>query len=267
MSIQKFPLEALQKIRQHITSALVLPTTERQPPSVKTFEEADELPEPESLDALGSLFQFGGASDPAFTADRDGEWFVSAVNPGAALVRLPGLRLKPGFRLVSYLYRTDKNDHKGIVWAVPEDLSTTNLLEAVLDRAGDLNNPPKPQGALSDIFLALEGDRSAASFLVASILRREFAEFGAAGKHRRWAHHRLIDRVPSQLQPDWKTPPPPELSPRVRLFPDGRAAVEFFSCRVVAPIAIFRHVDQYGEGEYLGNCSDRAIALASVVKR
>lgn len=268
MSIQKFPLEAIQKIRQHITKALVLPSSERQPPSVKTFEDADELPEPGSLDDLGSLFQFGGASEnQAVRLNQSGEWLVSAVNPAAALVRLPGLKLKSGYRLVSYLYRAEDKELKGVIWAVPEQLSTTDLLEAALEKAGDLNTPPKPQGALPDLFTALEGDRSAASFLVASILRREFLEFGAEGKHRRWAHHRLIDRIPTPLQPDWKKPPPPEMAPRVRVFPDGRAAVEFFSCRIVAPIAIFRHVDQYESGQYSANCTDRAIALATVVKQ
>jgi hypothetical protein len=261
MSIQKFPLATIQKVRQYIQSALVLPDSEQQPPSTKTFEEDEELPEPESLDALGDLFKFGGPSDLSETATTtDGRWQVSAVNPGDALIRLPGLSLKPGLRFVGYTYRGEKIG-KGMVWAVPEVWSVTAELEKALSDQLDITHPPHPNQALPEVMAAIEGDRSVASFMVASILRRELLEFGAAGNQCRWTHHRLVDGIPNTVIPEWRTEPPKEFSPRVRLFPDGRAAVEFFTCRVAAPTAIFRHIDQYPADSYSLTSLDRAIAL------
>ncbi|HEY9815773.1 MAG TPA: hypothetical protein V6D20_08255 [Candidatus Obscuribacterales bacterium] len=261
MSIQKFPLTTIQKVRQYIQSALVLPESEQQPPSTKTFEDDQEVPEPESLDALGDLFKFGGPSDILESnASASGRWLVSAVNPADALIRLPGLTMKEGLRLVGYIYRSEKNG-KGVVWAVPEVLSVTAELEKALSDDLDLTHPPQPKQALKDVMESIEGDRSVVSFMVASILRREMLEFGSAGKHCRWTHHRLIDGIPNTIVPEWRTEPPQEFSPRARIFPDGRAAVEFFTCRVAAPTAIFRHIDQYPADSYVVNSLDRAIAL------
>lgn len=261
MSIQKFPLTTIQKVRQYIQNALVLPDSEQQPPSIKTFEDSEEMPEPESLDALGDLFKFGGPPESVDVAALGGgRWIVSAVNPADALIRLPGLTMQAKTRLVGYVYRAESNGC-GVVWAVPEEMGVTAELEKALSDDLDMVHPPRPTQAVDDVMSVLEGDRSATSFMVASILRREFLEFGAAGKNRRWTHHRLIDSIPSTVIPEWRTDPPTELMPRARVFPDGRAAVEFFTCRVVAPTAIFRHIDQYPSDSYEVKSLDRAIAL------
>jgi hypothetical protein len=262
MSIQKFPLAAIQKVRQYITSALMLPDSERQPPSIKTYEEIDELPEPDSLDALGDLFRFASPVDEEPSPSvSGGRWQVSAVNPAAALLKLPGLWLKRDFRLVSYFYRAE-NSGRGLVWAVPENWSTTAMLEkAIADFSADYHTPPKPEGALEDCMEAIEGDGSVVSYLVASILKREFREFGTLGSQVRWGNHRLIDAIPDKLQPYIQEELPPDFAPKVRILQDGRAAVEFFSCRVKSPVAICRHVDQYNPGSYVSKSSDRAIAI------
>jgi hypothetical protein len=261
MSIQKFPLASIQKVRQYIQAALTLPDSEREPPSTVTFEDSEEMPEPESLDALGDLFKFGGP--PGIidsSASADGRWLVSAVNPADALIRLPGLTLKPGLRLVGYLYRAERSS-RGVVWGVPEAIGTTAELEKVLSNQLDANHPPQPPQAIDGIMNAMAGDRSVVSFIVASILWRELVEFGAAGKYCRWTHHRLIDGIPNTVIPEWRTDPPKDFAPRARIFPDGRAAVEFFTCRVATPTAIFRHIDQYPPGSYSLTSLDRAIAL------
>lgn len=257
MSIQKFPLATLQKIRQYIQKSLILPDAEQRLDIA--FSKEDEPPEPTSLDALGDLFRFGGFSQEigAATPDSQGRWFVSTINPAVVLPKLPGLWLKPGFRIVSYLYRAE-TEGTGVLWAVPEVLTTTAQLERALTSA-DVSQPPQPEGALTDFMEAIEGDRSVSSFLVASILRRELQELGRLGSRCQWTHHRLISTVPPQLEQQVGVAQLKELSPRVRRFPDGRTAVEFFSCRIAPPVAIFRHVDLYANDRYAASSLDRAV--------
>ncbi|NJO42987.1 MAG: hypothetical protein HC769_15285 [Cyanobacteria bacterium CRU_2_1] len=262
MSIQKFSLEALKKVRRYVQDALSLADTERQPQTWAALDDSDELPEPESLDDLSGVFTFGGlsAEDLSIPHLRT-NWFLSTVNPAAALIKLPGLRLKPALRLVSYLYRAEK-DGVGLVFAVPEALSTTAQLEKALVESGNLSQPPRPEGALASFMEAIEGDRSPASFMIASLLRRELQDFGALGQQCNWSHHRLIDAVPPQAQWQWKVEQPPkDFSPKVRVLPDGQAAVEFFTCRVINPVSIYRHLDQYPMGQYRASSLDRAIAV------
>lgn len=262
MSIQKFPLEALKKVRQYIQNTLSLANTERQPQPWAGLEDADdEWPEPESVDDLSGIFAFGGQSEDAPTPASRGHWFVSTVNPGTALLKLPGLRLKPELRLVSYLYRSDE-DGAGLIFAVPEFLSTTAYLEKALHHSDSLSQPPHPEGALSHFMEAIEGDRSAISFVVASIVRREFQEFGAIGKRCNWNHHRFIDAIPPQARCQWRLEQPPkDLAPKAKVSPEGQAAVEFFSYRSGSTIVLYRHFDQYVPGQYKPNSVDKAIAI------
>lgn len=259
MSAQRIPLKTAQKIQQYLRSHLSLPVSENHPRSWTS--DADDRPAPDSLGALGDLFSFGSPVQAAtFAPNTRGQWFISSINPGAALLKLPGLRLKPGLRLVSYLHRTP-DQGTGVTWAVPEPLSTTMHLEQALIDRGDRSQPPRPAGALENVMEAMEGDRSLLSFLVASLLRRELQELGALGKSCRWSHHRLIDTLPDPVACQWRSQPPQNLLPKGRILPDGRAAIEFFSCRTVAPIAIFQHLDQYSAKDYTAVGSDRAIGL------
>ena len=262
MSVQKIQLAALQKIRQHIQHGFTLPKSENYPRSRSSFDEETESPEPDSLSDLGDLFNFGSSmNEPTYAPNTRGEWFISATNPGAVLLKLPGLRLKPDVRLVGYLYR-QLDSGTGVVWALPESQSTTAQLEKVLADSSDQAHPPRPEGAFTNLLEAIEGDRSAASFIIASLLQRELAEFGRLGKESHWSHHRLISTIPTQIQWQWKVDIPKDLSPKVLLFADGRAAIEFFSCRVVPPVALFQHLDQYADKSYEATIIDRAITIA-----
>lgn len=262
MSAQKIPLETVQKIRHHIKNALALPESENHPKS-PVFNELDEPPEPESLSDLGNLFSFGSLLEDATNSpNSQGNWFISVTNPGAALLKLPGLKLSPGWRIVSYLYRTP-TDGIGIVWALPEAYSTTSQLEQALVESRGRECPPRPSAAVSDVMEAVVGDRSPASFMIASILRRELQELGALGRSCSWSHHRLISAPPPQVKWQWRLHPPQDLSPKIRIFPDGKAAIEFFTCRVVAPITLFQHLDRYPLESYRPTTFEREIAIAS----
>lgn len=149
MSIQRFPLAAVQQVRQYIQNAIVI-DADKQVQTWTGIDDIDDIPEPKSLDDLSSVFAFGGLTPEEITAPQSlRRWSVSMVNPGAALLKLPGLDLKPTWRLVSYLYR-DGDNGAGLVLALPEELATTAHLEKALSASGNFKQPPKPEGALMD---------------------------------------------------------------------------------------------------------------------
>ncbi len=262
MPIQTISLDSCQKIRQHIANALMVPNAENHPRSRLGLDD-DEPPEPDSLSDLGSLFGMGGMPElETYAPNCNGQWFISSANPGSALMKLPGLKLKPALRLVTYLLRSG-TDGMGTIWAVPETLSTTaHLQKALLGGGKGVLQVPQPAGSLADVMEGLEGDRSPLSFVIASILRRELKEMGALGKSCDWSHHRLINALPSQRNWQWRVQTPPkDLSPKVLIYPDNRATTEFFTCRITAPVAIYQHIDQYGADHYKSNSVSRAIAI------
>ncbi|GAB4145268.1 MAG: hypothetical protein Fur0046_22870 [Cyanobacteria bacterium J069] len=238
-------------------TTLVLPDAERQ---AKLVEALDDLPEPESIDDLSGLFSSGTPIVTTLSPVLHEQWFISTVNPAAPLIKMPGLWLKPGLRLVSYLYRSEAGG-VGVVWAVPEDFSTTAQLEKALQEKGNMARLPRPEGALDHPMEAIEGDRSPASFVLASILRRELQELGTLGDRRNWAHHHLIEGIPAKYTWQWRTEQPKDLSPKVRLYPDGHAAVELFSCRVSAPKTLYRHLDRYPPNSYKPESVDKLLAV------
>jgi hypothetical protein len=263
MALRTFSLDVVQKVQQHIQSQLRLPLTEQQPVKANSEREmAIASMEPTSLDALGDLFRVGGFGDEDAAAPNvEGRWFISTIDPAAAVSKLPGLLLKPKVRLVTFLQRQSQGG-MGVTWALPELMSTTEKLEAALESVGDRAIPPRPDSALSHIMDAIEGDRSAGSFIAASILLREFKEFGRSGQNCRWAHHRLITAPPLDQSWNWRTKQPlPNLAPKMQLQDNQSVIVEFFSYRTVPPIAIFRHLDQYPAKSYRPKTNDQAVAL------
>lgn len=260
MSIKKYPLQSLQKVRKYIRQTLDLPEIDAESES---YLSDDPMSEPDSLDDLSGIFTFGGtpmAEHPPSSVQD--EWFVSTVNPGAALLKIPGLQVKPEYRLVSYLYRSQQSG-MGAVWAVPTELSNmTQLEQALQGDIQDIRVIPKPPRALDNFMEAIRGDRSHSSFLMASILHRELQEFGALAERQNWSHHNLIDQIPVGKNWQWQATQPKDLMPKVRLYPDGKAAVELFSCRSGDTIQIYRHLDQYPPDGYRPMSLDKPMAIA-----
>ncbi|HEY9738064.1 MAG TPA: hypothetical protein V6D06_17350 [Trichocoleus sp.] len=260
MSFQRYPLATVQKVSQFVREALVLPTVDQSAYTAESDDSTEEL-EPDSLDALGDLFRVGDTpQDSGPAPNLDGRWYVSTIDPAEALLKLPGLWIRAGIRLVTYLQRRPDGG-LGLTWALPELLSTTEQLEAAI-AVSNGTQPPHPQGALANVVEALEGDGSLSSFLTASIFLRELKEFGRFGKQARWSHHRFVDQVPPQANWQWRTQMPKDFAPKVVTLPDGQVVVEFFSCRVMQPIALFRHVDRYGNNSYQSQTADQVIAVA-----
>ncbi len=262
MSIHKLSLTGVQKVRQHLQQTLMLPDLENHPRHFDLDDDQD-VPEPASLDALGDLFRAATSPEEVVSApNTNGRWFLSFVNPGASLGKVPGLALKSQYRLVAYLLRTFDSGI-GHVWAVPESESSTAELEAVLETVYDRQTPPRPAHALDHPMEAIAGDLSPASYVIASVLCRELKEFGALGQDATWSHHRLVSSVPSQVTWTWKVQPPQDLAPKVKVFEDGRAAVDFYTCRIVPPVSLVRHLDQYPPNSYAPQSIDRIIASAT----
>ncbi|EKV00316.1 hypothetical protein Lepto7375DRAFT_2423 [Leptolyngbya sp. PCC 7375] len=261
MSSQQFPISSVQALRRSLKQQLVLPACEHAPSAVV----ADE-PEPDSLATLSNLFRKGGiVHAEGSTPNANGRWFISTADASTALKNLPGIALKPDYCLVTYLYRIRRanTNHGGAVtWAMANELSTTSHLEAALVLAGDHNTPPYPEGALHNYMNAITGNFTPSSFLIASVLQRELQEFGRCGRFYRWHYHRLIGTVPSQRDWQWRMDQPKTLTPRVHSLPNGKFAVEFYTCRIVSPIGIFRHIDRYAGNCYVAKSSNQAIAAA-----
>jgi hypothetical protein len=277
MAIHKLSLAGIEKVRQYLHEALVIPELENHPRKLSLAAIDDDLPEPTSLDALGDLFRAASSPEDVISAPNlEGRWFLSAASPSIIFAKLPGLRLKPKIRLVTYLLRfADRGI--GQTWAVPEERSTTAELEEALVVGRDgrrstsdrgqvfersRSHPPKPAMALADPMMAVEGDQLPTSYVVASLVSRELKEFGAIGEDMNWSHHRLITIAPTKVKWDWEIEVPQDLAPKVRVFEEGRAAVEFFTCRVVTPVGIYRHLDQYTADSYAPRTLDRVVAAA-----
>lgn len=239
----------------------MLPDADHQAEVSAAIERNEDIPEPDSLDDLSDLFNLGGVVDLDTPSDSSNStWLLSTINPASVFVKLPGINLNPNYRLVSYFFRAEGSS-VGVVWAVPIDLATTAQLEKALQNSTTISAIPRPEGALAYFMEAVEGDRSAASFVIASLLKREFQEFGATGRRCNWRHHRLIEEVPPKIDWQWQGEPPHDLMPKVKVADNGQAWVEFYTCRVVAPVTIYRHLDHYVVPSYKPNSIDKSVAV------
>ncbi|NJL49154.1 MAG: hypothetical protein HC929_18915 [Leptolyngbyaceae cyanobacterium SM2_5_2] len=260
MSFQRYPLPTVQKLSQLIRDALVLPTTDYQPGNAELADDNDTIPD--SLDALGDLFRVGDVPEDHLVApNTEGRWFLSTIDPAAALTKLPNLWISPGIRLITYL-KQDSTGGLGNTVALPGLLSTTERLEAAIETLDNADQPPNPMGALPNLMAGIEGDGSLPSFLTASIFIRELKEFGRFGRYTRWAHHRFVAAAPPQIPWQWRTKMPEDFSPKVVLRQDSEVLVEFYSCRVQKPVALFRHLDRYPPNSYTASNQDQVIAVA-----
>ena len=103
-------------------------------------------------------------------------WSVSVDRADDLLRVFDALWLKPGFALHAYRFRAGGNGN-GIIWAVPADAPLIAPDDCARVEDGWLQ-PPRPPAAVP-LMQAIEGDGSPWSYLSASILSREAAEFGA----------------------------------------------------------------------------------------
>ena len=139
--------------------------------------------------------QLASAPDRAVeTSPFSGRW--SASDGASDLLRVfDTLRLKAGFALRAFTYRAGGNGN-GIIWAVPADVPPVAVDDC--PRLEDTwLQPPRPPEAVP-LMQAIEGDGSPWSYLSASILSREAAEFGAIWHGRAWSDQTILSKPPRQ---------------------------------------------------------------------
>jgi hypothetical protein len=139
--------------------------------------------------------------DLEFSLDRDSYqncdgWSVSFIDPTNLLKVFKTLWLKEGFALHGYEFTSGGNGN-GVIWAVPCDAPVLEPEEC--PRLEDVFlEPPKPPGAV-ELMKAIEGDGSPWSYLSASILCREAAEFGAVWHGSSWSEHTILWKPPWEM--------------------------------------------------------------------
>ena len=211
------------------------------------------------------------AAVPESTLDG---WSKSAVDPKTVLTLYPALRLRDGFTLRAYQFKSEGNGN-GYVWAMPVDAEYPEPKDCPRLES-NLFNAPKPYDALDDVMEAVEGNDTAGAYLQASLLRRELKDFGALWHGVTWGTHYVVDenpltkvadenadpmRQPMSQSRDWKwlERPPMDWTPHVVLEPD-RAVVTFYTYSGYEKEAIYRHVDVYRRGKYRPRVEQTKIA-------
>lgn len=134
-------------------------------------------------------------TDPPLLEGRSDGWSASACRADGLLRVFDALWLKPGFALHAYEFRAGDNGN-GIIWAVPADAPLVAPDACARIEDGWLR-PPRPPAAVP-LMQAIEGDGSPWSYLSASILSREAAEFGAVWHGCVWSDQTILSKPPRQ---------------------------------------------------------------------
>lgn len=202
-------------------------------------------------------------------------WSKSRVNPNKLLDVFKPLSIRKGFVLRAYVFR-ERGNGNGVVWAMPVHADFPEPKDCPT-LPNHLLTAPKPHDALDDAMEAIEGDGSAWSYLAASLLRREIAEFGAGWHGVSWGVHHVLDADP------WKAPAGkpedaslerPTSQPGQWKWLDGRPAgyapavvvekdrvtVTFYTYSAIGKEGVYRHVDIYRPGKYRAKTEEKKIA-------
>ena len=192
-------------------------------------------------------------------------WSISTVDPQKIVAVFKSLHIKDGFVLRAYQFCEGGNGN-GFVWALPVDADFPDPNECPrLD--GVFLEPPRPPAALDEYMDAIDGDGSHWSYICASLLARQLAEFGAMWHGCDWSTHTVLDENPcteaeqsEEGDPDegpmtpadewkWTEPVPSEWAPQVQQ--EAKAVtVTFFTYSGLGEEAIYRHIDTYKPGAY-----------------
>jgi hypothetical protein len=205
-------------------------------------------------------------------------WSISRVDAMAVLAVFEPLRIKAGYILRAYQYRSGENGN-GFVWAIPEGVEFPEP-DACPHLEGVFLEPPKPPDALDDLMKAIEGDGSPWSYLCASVFCRELGEFGAMWHGCDWSTHSILDAIPwskgktteesSNDKPtgdtaDWKwlEPEPSEWLPQVTE-EKNEVTVTFFTFSGLGQEVIHQFIDRFHRGSYSFESERKKIATGSV---
>ena len=211
-------------------------------------------------------------------------WSKSPIEPSKLLTVFPELKLRDGYVLRAYVFKEDANSN-GFVWALPADAEFPAPEDSPRLESHFLK-PPKPFDALDDVMEVIAGDDSPESYLHASLLRREFKEFGGGWHGVRWGVNTVLDDSPWNRPPageeespamypeskpeEWKwiAARPDDWKPEVRLEKD-KAIVTFYSYTPLAAELddgqeekerVIRHTETYRRGKYRPLIAEKKLA-------
>ena len=201
-------------------------------------------------------------------------WSILSVDMQPLFASFSPLKLDPGHQLAVYVLR-DGRESESRVWALP----VGEALPPVVDADEE---PARP---------AIRGDESPLSYLAASILARELAEFAAFGHARQWGSEAILvagseagweddgddDGEGDEADPgiaqldrgewgdvawEWYIPTPQSLAPLV--YRRGKThVVEFYTVTGLGGNRILYHVDTYAEWGYTFSTQRAVVAKAS----
>ena len=204
--------------------------------------------------------------------DLPDQWSISTVDPMDLVSVFPCLKVKDGYRLVAYQYRSGENGN-GVVYAIPRSASLPSP-EACPKREDHFLDPPQPAEALDSFMEAIEGDGTPLSYLSASLLGRELAEFGALWHGCSWSDsvilgsdpwakesRRRFSMIPISPKDKWEflLPEPDDWSPAVAMTEEG-AIVQFFVWSGLGGETISVVEDTYPPGSYCFTSEQTIIA-------
>jgi len=197
-------------------------------------------------------------------------WARSTIDPMKLLALFKPLKLKEGFVLHAYQFRSGGNGN-GFVFALPEGSPLPEPEECrpeKPERPRDFEPQPSPDDAEWDVMGLIEGDGSPWSYMLASILERELGEFGAIWHGCSWDAHRILGEDPLSFgrrigtrrfggegphtgSADWmlRGPKPRQWQPVVGK-EAGRTVVRFYTYSGLDREAIYENVDTYEPDSY-----------------
>lgn len=204
----------------------------------------------------------------------DEGWTGPFDDPMAILSAFSPLGLKKGCVLKGYRY-TSGGDGNGIVYAVRDSanvLSSADLLRQWRERTGGSTTChdfiPKPKGARRSLMSVITGDGTPWSYLCASVLSRELAEYGARWHGVYWGAVEIVDSIPAcdsqeREEPSerwtWMADSPGDLRPKVVI---GTAwpTVTFCTYSAVGGEVLEEVSDTFDRGTYEFSTQQRTIA-------
>jgi hypothetical protein len=204
-------------------------------------------------------------------------WSLSKVDPAVALYQLPRLWLKRGWKLIGLHFSSGGNGN-GVVYAVP--IGCTFELAHLPSRPaevvpGVVLGIPRPPEAAESFMDAIDSDGSFEAYAQASLLFREFQEFGAQWHGCDWSTHTILSDNPwGKTSPtrddmgdirDWKFKrrAPDDWSPSVRRSA-GLITVTFYSVSGLGEYTLFRHRDRFHPRRLLPRSQQTVIATGPV---
>jgi hypothetical protein len=203
-------------------------------------------------------------------------WSKSTLDPNKLLAGFQGLKLRKGFILRAYQFNEEQNG-ESVIWALPVDAEFPEPIDCPRLPATGFQTP-KPFDALDDVMEAIQGEDTSASYLAASLFRREMQSFGVLWHGMKWNTHTILSAEPAagdfaaaENEPfptrplndtaewTWHEDRPRDWRPSVKMDPD-RVTVTFYTYSPLAPEGFHRHTDIYRRGKYRARVENKQIA-------